>query len=85
MRTICILLVYSTSESTHLYSITGNFLIRQVYNQAIQVGHVQPGQRSRPGRPAGLLRPLNPVAWRIFGETVFDKGQATKGKKRRAS
>jgi hypothetical protein len=34
MRAICILLVYSTSKSTHLYSITGNFLIRQVYTQA---------------------------------------------------
>jgi hypothetical protein len=81
MRTIYILLVYSTSESTHLYSIAGNFPIRPVYNQAVQVGHAQPGQRSRPG----LLRPLEPSGLEDVGETLFDKGQATKGKKRRAS
>ena len=34
MKAICILAVYSMGKSTHLYSITGNFLIRQVYAQA---------------------------------------------------
>jgi hypothetical protein len=52
MRAICILLVYSTSKSTHLYSITGNFLIPQVYHQAVQAGRVNTGERSRSGRPA---------------------------------
>jgi hypothetical protein len=39
VRVICILLVYSTAKSTHLYSQAGHsssygshFLIRQVYN-----------------------------------------------------
>ena len=52
MRVTCILLVYSISKSTHPYSITGDFLIRYVYNQAVQAGPGQPGQRSKPGRPA---------------------------------
>ena len=52
MRAICILLVYSTSKSTYLYSITSNFLIRQVYHQAVQASHVNTSQRSRHRRPA---------------------------------
>ena len=34
MKAICIRAVYSIGKYTHLYSITGNFLIRQVYTQA---------------------------------------------------
>jgi hypothetical protein len=41
-RAICVLLVYSTSKSTHLYSIPGNFLIRQVYIQAGLAGLLRP-------------------------------------------
>jgi hypothetical protein len=61
VKVICILLVYSVGKSTHLYSITGSFLIRQV---------LYPGRsgRPRPTRPeieagrAGLLRPLDNYA-----------------------